>query len=215
MGNKMRKTIAIALLLVMSVCLLTGCGSKGSKFAVEPFKMEWGLTQTEAQGLLKCVYLTNEKSENTIYVMGADNEGMQAFGTTPKVMIYSFNLVKKDSNEPRLGKITISFPSEDYDKVLVYLEGKLGKSAFDVAQWGTDDTDIYLFEDGIIHIEYSSSPIVDPQKVDESTRDRYIALSGMSFASKNKTVELDLSSFYLLWGYSTAETDFVKTDNTK
>ena len=211
----LKKAIAIALIFVLAVGMLTGCGSGSAKFAVEPFAMDWGITQSEAQNLLKCVYLTNERAEYDIYVMGADNAGMQAFGTTPNLMVYSFNLLKEGSDEPRLGEITISFPSDDYDKVLAYLEGKLGKSAFSNPQWGTENTNVYLFDNGAIVMEYSSNPISDPAKVDKDSRDRYILFSDMAFTSRKEMVELGIEKFSLLWRYSTAETDFVKTDNTK
>jgi hypothetical protein len=211
----MKRAIAYVLILILAVGMLAGCGSGNAKFSVEPFAMDWGLTQSEVQNLLKCVYLTNAKNENTIYVMGADNPAMQAFGTTPKMMIYTFNLLKDGSDEPRLGKITISFPSEDYGNVLAYLEGKLGKSAFSNPRWGAENTDIYLFDTGAICIEYSSNPIQDPDQVDKESRDRYILFSDMAFSSMQDIVELEIERFSLLWRYSTAETDFVKVDNTK
>ena len=215
MSKMMRRTVAMAMIFAVAIGMLTGCAFMSKKFAPEPFAVEWGITQEEAQEQLKCVYLTNDRSEDAIYVMGADNEGMEAFGTAPKAIIYNFDLVQEGSDEPRLGEIIISFPSEEYDNVLAYLEGKLGKSAFENMQWGAKDTDVYLFKDGIIQIEYSSDPIEDPDKIAEDSRDRYVALSGMMYGNKNKMAQLSLDSFYLLWGYSTAETDFVKTDNTK
>ena len=211
----MRKTIAVALTLVLAMGMLAGCDMLGAKFAVEPFALEWGLTEVEANDLLKCAYRTNARSEHIFYVMGADNEGLQAYGTTPEVIVYNFTLVKKDSDERRLGEITMSFPSEDYEKVLAYLEGKLGESKFNVNQWGTVNTNIYLFKKGILQIEYSNDPIVDPAKVAEETRDRYVALNGITFSSKEKSASLTLDQFNMLWRYSSAETDFVKVDNTK
>jgi hypothetical protein len=205
----------VVLVLVLALGALTGCDFLSAGFTLEPFDLEWGLTEAEVNDLLECVYLTNAKSEHTFYVMGSQNEDLQAFGTTPKVIIYNFTLVKQGSEERRLGEVTISFPSEDYEKVLAYLEGKLGESKFDVNQWGTVNTNIYLFKKGILQIEYSNDPIVDPAKVAEETRDRYVALNGITFSSKEKSASLTLDQFNMLWRYSSAETDFVKVDNTK
>ena len=215
MGRFMKKTIAVVLVLVLALGALTGCDFLSAGFTLEPFNLEWGLTEAEVNDLLKCVYLTNAKSEHTFYVMGSQNEDLQAFDTTPKVIIYNFTLVKQGAEERRLGEVTISFPSEDYEQVLAYLEGKLGESKFDVNQWGTVNTNIYLFKKGILQIEYSNDPIVDPAKVAEETRDRYVALNGITFSSKEKSASLTLDQFNMLWRYSSAETDFVKVDNTK
>lgn len=215
MGRITKKAIAMVLILVLALGTLTGCDFLSAGFALEPFNLQWGLTEAEANDLLKCVYLTNAKSEHTFYVMGSQNEGLQAFGTTPNVIVYTFDLVKQGSEERRLGNVTISFPSEDYDQVLAYLEGKLGKSGFEVNQWGANYTDIYLFKSGILYMEYSSDPIVHPDKVAEESRDRYINLSNIAFSSMEKSASLALDQFNMLWRYSTAETDFVTVDNTK
>lgn len=130
-------------------------------------------------------------------------------------MIYTFNLAKSGSDTPLLGEITVCFPEEDYDQVLAYLEGKCGEQYFEVPQWGTQDSDIYLFEDGLLTIKYSSDPLTDPAKIAEENRDRYVALSGMLYSSQHDMTLLTMSSYEMLWMYSTAETDFVKVDNTQ
>ena len=109
--------------------------------------------------------------------------------------------------------MTVSFPKEDYDKVLAYLDAHYGQRYFDDPQWGTADANVYLFEEGLVYIEYSSSPLTNPENVDAEKRDRYIARNGIAFGSAQKTASLNLRQFQLLWMYSTAETDFVKVDN--
>jgi hypothetical protein len=64
-------------------------------------------------------------------------------------------------------------------------------------------------------MEYSSDPIVHPDKVAAESRDRYINLSNIAFSGKEKAASLTLDQFNMLWRYSSAETDFVKVDNTK
>lgn len=217
MTKKVRILTAITLLLALTVCMFTGCGAGGAKdLKVEPFDMEWGITQEEAEELLKCVYLTNEKSPDTIYVANGDNGGtLQAFGTTPSLIIYSFNVVQADSDTPRLGEITICFPAEDYDAVLAALDEACGQRYFEDTQWGTTDSNVYLYEEGYISIKYSSSPLTNPEKVDAESRDRYISLNGITYGSQQNIAASYREMFGLLWMYSTAETDFVKVDNSK
>lgn len=148
--------------------------------------------------------------------MSSDNgDALQAFGTTPTLITYTFNLVQSGSDTPRLGSITIHFPEEDYDAVLAYLDKKCAERYFEDAQWGAANSNVYLFEDGIINICYSDSPLTDPAKISEETRDRYIALNGILYSSQHDLAAGDRESFELLWIYSTAETDFVTVDNTK
>ena len=213
MFKKMKTMAALVLAAVLMMCLLTGCGSKTLK--LEPFDMPWGTTQEEADGALRCVYRTNEREPNKIYVMNGDNDNaLEAFGTTPSVIIYDFNLVKGEDKTPLLGKVTVYFPEEDYDSVLAYLDKKCGKRYFDDPVWGVENTDVYLFN-GILHIEYAASPFVDPTKVPEENRDRYIEVSGMMYSTMAQVVLAEKDMFYMLWMYSTAETDFVKVDNSK
>lgn len=209
---------AVALVLAVSLCFLTGClvVAVPRNTKLEPFEMDWGIPQEEAEELLKCVYCTNDRKPDTVFVAGGDNNGtLEAFGTTPSLIIYSFNVTKAGSDTPGLGEVTVCFPKDDYDKVLSYLDRKCGKRHFDDPQWGTKNANVYLFEDGIINIEYSSSPMADPSTVKADERDRYVALSGIAYDSRHMLASNYRESFYMLWMYSTAETDFVKVDNTK
>ena len=111
MFKKMKTMAALVLAAVLMMCLLTGCGSKTLK--LEPFDMPWGTTQEEADGALKCVYRTNEREPNKIYVMNGDNDNaLEAFGTTPSVIIYDFNLVKGEDTTRRLSGVSLSLGQE-------------------------------------------------------------------------------------------------------
>lgn len=214
MFKKMKTMAALVLAAVLMMCLLTGCGSKTLK--LEPFDMPWGTTQEEADGALRCVYRTNEREPNKIYVMNGDNDNaLEAFGTTPSVIIYDFNLVKGEDPTRRLGKVVVLFPEEDYDSVLAYLNKKCGEQGFNDPQWGMENTDVYLFSGGILYIQYNASPLVDPADVAEENRDRYIGTSGLLRGSISQMATSEKDMFYMLWMYSTAETDFVKVDNSK
>lgn len=215
MAYTFKKTMAVALILVTVLSMLAGCGGPKA-LKLEPFELKWGMNMEEAGEQLKCVYRTNERASDTIYVLNGDNDnGLQAFGTTPSMIIYTFDLVKSGSDIPLLGDITVCFPEEDYDKVHAYLEKKCGKQYFEDPQWGMAVTDVYLFSNGLLTIKYSSDPIVDPAKVSAETRDRYVALSGILFASERDNAGYKKEQFGLLSMYSTAETDFVKVDNSK
>lgn len=217
MAKIIKMLTAISLILALTVTLFTGCGSAApADFAVEPFDLEWGITQQEAEALLKCVYCTNAKEPDTVYVINGDNGGtLEAFGTKPSLIIYSFNVTQSGSSDAGLGEITVYFPKEDYDAVLAYLDGKCGERYFEDTQWGTADSNVFLFEEGIVSIKYSSNPLTDPEKIDTENRDRYIALSGMSYSSQQTLAAGYQKTFALLWMYSTAETDFVRVDNTQ
>ena len=211
--KKTRIFAAVMVIVLLSSCILTGCG--GTKtLKLEPFHIEWGATQQEAGEQLKCVYLTNERQPNTIFVMSDHNDGsLQAFGTPVSMIIYEFNLVAADSDIRRLGVVTISFPKENYDAVLAYLEKTCGKRYFEDSQWGMKNTEVFLFDNGTLRIEYNSNPITDPANVAEESRDRYIAMNGLRYSSTKRVVESTVNSALMLWRQSTAETDFVKVDN--
>ncbi len=207
-------TISIILIAAMAMGLLSGCGSAPKDMALEPFDMEWGITQEEAAEKLKCAYYTNQKSPGYIYVVNGDNDNaLQAFGAVPSMIFYEFNLQKEGSDARRLGKVIYKFSEEDYDQILAALDQKCGKRYFETAMWGTADSDVFLFENGNVCIEYSASPLKDPNTVDADSRDRYKTLSTALYSSAGKTVSMNFDSFFLLWRYSTAETDFVLTDN--
>ncbi len=217
----MKRTVKLLALLsliaALMVGMLSGCGTAEPKeIPLEPFAFAFGTAQEEVAAQLPCVYRTNVKSPTQIYVMNPDNgNGLQAYGTVPSTIIYEFNLVKADSDAPRLGKVVISFPQEDYEKVLAYLDAQYGERYFADPQWGTTDANVYLFEEGLILIEYSSSPLTNPENIDAEKRDRYIALNGISYGSAQKMAALNVQQFQMLWMFSTAETDFVKVDNTQ
>ena len=214
MFKRMKAVIVLALAVELMMGLLTGCGSKTLK--LEPFDKPWGTSQEEAGAALKCVYRTNEREPGKIYVMNGDNDNaLEAFGTTPSVIIYDFNLVKGEDPTLLLGKMIVLFPEEDYDSVLAYMNKKCGEQGFNDPQWGVENTDVYLFSGGVLYIQYNASPLVDPADVAEENRDRYIGTSGLLRGSISRMATLEKENFYMLWMFSTAETDFVTVDNSK
>ncbi len=214
--NYAKKTISLILIAALAMGLLSGCGSAPKDMALEPFDMEWGITQEEAAEKLACAYFTNEKSPGTIYVVNSENDNtLQAFGAAPSLIVYEFNLQKDGAEEPLLGSVLYRFSEEDYDSLLASLDELCGQRYFEKPMWGTADSDVYLFENGTVCVKYSASPITDPQKVDADKRDRYQALSGSLYSSQEKIASSSMDMFFLLWMYSTAETDFVLTDNRK
>lgn len=213
--RKLKRLAAMVLVFALSLGVFAGCGA-AKDLALEPFDIAWGATEQEAGNLLKCVYRTNEKSPGYIYVMNKDNDdSIQAFGAAPAVIIYEFNLLKAGSDERRLGRVILKYAKDDYSDVLAALDECCGERYFEDPQWGTTDSNVYLFENGTVCIEYSSDPLVDPKQVDEDSRDRYVALNGISYSSAETMASLTYERFTMLWMYSTAETDFVTVDNTK
>lgn len=215
MAKKIRMFAAVCLVCAMCACMLTGCiVAVPRNLKLEPFDMDWGITVSEAEEKLKCVYLTNSRSTDILCVMGADNENLEAFGTTPSVILYNFNLTDASSDTPRLGEVLIRFPEEDYDSVLAYLNKVCRKGCFDDPQWGTKDADVYLF-DNIISIQYSSTPMENPIMIPKENRDRYIIMAGLRYDSQKEMAKLNIQRLGYLWAYSTAETDFTRVDNRK
>lgn len=213
---KMTRIAAILLVLVLSAGMLAGCSSGPKTFTMEPFPVKWGLSREEAGELLKCVYMTNQRDENSIFVLNSlNNNGLKAFGTTPKLIVYSFNLTKSGSDTPLLGEITMSFPEEDYDQVLAALDKACGERYYENPMWGVTDANVYLFDNGTLSISYSSSPFTDPDSADEENCSRMRVLGTSLYNSQKQLAELNLNSYSLLGRYSTAETDFVQVDNSK
>lgn len=213
---KMKRIAAILLVLVLSASILAGCSSGPKNLTMEPFAVKWGLTREEAGDLLKCVYMTNQRDENSIFVLNSqNNNALKAFGTTPNLILYSFNLTKSGSDTPLLGEITMSFPKEDYDQVLAALEKACGKCYYENPMWGVKDANVYLFDNGTLSISYSSNPHMDPNSADKENRETILILSSSIYKSQKDITELTLNTFSLLGRYSTAETDFVQVDNSK
>lgn len=211
------KVLVIAVLITaLLMGVLSGCSSGPKDVPLQPLDLEWGLTQEEAAAKIKCVYSTNEKASEYLFVENGDNDNtLQAYGAAPVCIFYEFNLVKQDSNDPRLGRVTFKYAKDSYDTVLAALTKACGECYFEDPQWGTTDSNIYLFEDGLVLVEYSGSPIVNPKDVAEESRDRYVALSGLTFANQKRIASLAIERFAMLNMYSTAETDFVLVDNSK
>ncbi len=211
-----KNTVSIVLIAVLVVGLLFGCDSAPEDTALEPFDVEWGITQEEAAAKLKCAYYTNERQPGCVYVANSENDDtLQAFSATPSLILYEFNLQMDGSDALRLGKVIYKFSEDDYDQILADLDKKYGQRYFEGAMWGTSNSNIYLFEDGNICIEYSTSPLENPEAVGADTRDRYVALSNMNYSNMQKNTSASLDLYFTLWKYSTASTDFVLTDNSQ
>lgn len=214
--NVVKTSLIFILIVALALGIFSGCGNAPKNLKLEPFDLEWGITEEEAAELLKCKYYTNEKSPGKIYVPNdINNDTLQAFGNTPSFIIYEFNLKKDGSDARRLGKITYKFLKDSHEQLLTNLEKQCGPRYYDFSQWGAVDSDVYLFEDGTVSIQYSSSPLSDPKTLSADNRDAYIALSQSLFSSTERLAALEIESFLMLWRYSTAETDFVLVDNSK
>lgn len=212
-----KRLAAVMLIFAFMLGTFAGCGSGAPKdLALEPCDIAWGATQQEAGDLLKYVYRTNERNPGYIYVLNDDNgDSIQAFGAAPEVIIYDFNFAEEGSDESRLGAVYLKYQQDDYDTVLASLEKNCGERYFEDPQWGTTDSNVYLFEDSTVCIEYSSRPLVDPETVDEDSRDRYIWLSGMTYSGSQDLCALIFERFSMLGMYSTADTDFTVVDNSQ
>lgn len=210
--KNVKSAIIAVLVCVLSLGIFTGCGS-ANKLVLEPFDVKMGATMDELSSALSCTYRTNINAPEAVYVLNADNDhSLQAFGTSPSIIVYSFN-AEEGSSGDALSRITLRFPQEDYDKVLTYLEEKLGESGFARPIWGIDSGNLFLIEDEHNYACYifimRSDPLDDPSGIEDTNKRLNYVLKGIDlYMNVWEIAKLDLEKYALLRRSATAESDF-------
>lgn len=210
--KNVKSAIIAVLVCVLSLGIFTGCGS-ANKLVLEPFDVKMGATMDELSSALNCTYRTNINAPEAVYVLNADNDrSLQAFGTSPSIIVYSFD-AEEGSSGDTLSRITLRFPHVDHDKVLTYLEEKLGESGFASPIWGIDSGNLFLIEDSYYNACYifimRSDPLDDPSGIEDTNKRLNYVIKGTELCMNVREIaRLDLEKYAVLCRSATAESDF-------